>query len=53
MILMNEVLYEKVMERAGKSQMIIFVHSRRETAKTASMIREMATTKDELGKLLK
>ncbi len=30
MLLANEILYEKVIERAGKCQMIIFVHSRRE-----------------------
>lgn len=34
-LLMNEILYEKVIERAGKCQMIIFVHSRRETIKVA------------------
>jgi len=33
--LMNDICYEKVMESAGKSQTIIFVHSRKETAKTA------------------
>lgn len=42
MIMMNEILYEKVKERAGKYQMIIFVHSRRETVKTANAIKEMA-----------
>jgi pre-mRNA-splicing helicase BRR2 len=35
MLLANEIMYEKVIERAGKSQMIIFVHSRRETIKVA------------------
>ncbi len=35
MMLINEILYEKVMERAGKYPMIIFVHSRRDTIKTA------------------
>ena len=42
MMLMNEILYDKVIERAGKYQMIIFVHTRRETAKTANAIKEMA-----------
>ena len=32
---MNEILYEKVSERAGKFPTLIFVHSRRETVKTA------------------
>jgi len=47
-MLMNEILYEKIMERAGKFQMIIFVHSRRDTVKTAKAIKEMAFAKDEL-----
>ena len=38
-ILMNEVLYEKIMERAGKYNMIIFVHSRKETIKTANALK--------------
>lgn len=32
--LMNEITYEKVVEQAGKNQVLIFVHSRKETAKT-------------------
>lgn len=52
MLLMNEITYEKVMERAGKKQMIIFVHSRRETIRTAKAIKDMALSKDELGKFL-
>ena len=52
-MLMNEILYEKVMERAGKHQILIFVHSRKETAKTAKIIRDMALAKDELAKFLK
>ena len=42
MMLMNEILYDKVIERDGKYQMIIIVHTRRETAKTANAIKEMA-----------
>lgn len=53
LMLMNEILYEKVMERAGKFPMIIFVHSRRETVKTAQYIREMAYSRDELGKIVR
>ncbi|CDW82626.1 u5 small nuclear ribonucleoprotein 200 kda helicase [Stylonychia lemnae] len=48
MMLMNEVCYEKVMERAGKYQILVFVHSRKETARTAKIIRDMALAKDEL-----
>ena len=33
MKLMNEVCYEKVMDKAGKKQVLVFVHSRKETAK--------------------
>jgi pre-mRNA-splicing helicase BRR2 len=50
MLLMNEICYEKVSERAGKKQVIIFVHSRRETLRTAKAIKEMAEARDELGK---
>ena len=53
MILMNEICYQKVSERAGKHQMIIFVHSRKETARTAKVIRDMAVSKDEANKFLK
>lgn len=52
MLLMNEITYQKVLERAGKKQMIIFVHSRKETARTAKMIKEMALNKDEMNKFL-
>lgn len=52
MLLMNEITYEKVMERAGKKQMIIFVHSRRETIRTAKSVKDLALSKDELGKFL-
>ena len=53
MILMNEILYEKVQERAGKSQILIFVHSRKETVKTAKQLKEMAFSKDDLNKFVK
>jgi pre-mRNA-splicing helicase BRR2 len=53
MMLMNEICYEKVMERAGKYQILIFVHSRKETARTAKIIRDMALAKDELHKFLR
>lgn len=51
-LLMNEITYEKVSERLlqGK-QIIIFVHSRRETIRTAKNLIEMATTKGEAHKL--
>lgn len=39
---MNEILYEKVIERAGRHQIIVFTHSRKETARTAKVIRDIA-----------
>lgn len=53
MLLMKEILYQKVMERVGKQQMLIFVHSRRETAKTAREIRDQAFANDDLSRLMK
>ncbi|XP_059634391.1 DExH-box ATP-dependent RNA helicase DExH12-like [Cornus florida] len=51
--LMNDVCYEKVIAVAGKHQVLIFVHSRKETAKTARAIRDTALANDTLGKFLK
>ena len=48
--LMNDICYEKVMENAGQSQTIIFVHSRKETAKTAKAMRDTALENDQLAK---
>lgn len=28
---MNDIVYEKVMEHAGRNQLLVFVHSRKET----------------------
>ncbi|KAI1727001.1 sec63 brl domain-containing protein [Ditylenchus destructor] len=49
---MNEVVYDKVMEYAGKSQVLIFVHSRKETAKTAKAIRDACLERDTLSKFM-
>lgn len=49
---MNEVCYEKLMESAGKNQVLIFVHSRKETTKTASTLRDLAMQNDTLAKFL-
>ncbi|GMY20968.1 DExH-box ATP-dependent RNA helicase DExH12-like [Fagus crenata] len=51
--LMNDICYEKVMAVAGKHQILIFVHSRKETAKTARAIRDTALANDTLGRFLK
>ncbi|OLY81668.1 U5 small nuclear ribonucleoprotein 200 kDa helicase [Smittium mucronatum] len=40
--LMNEITFNKVSEQAGKNQVLVFVHARKETAKTATWLRDMA-----------
>ncbi|KAJ1680235.1 Pre-mRNA splicing [Spiromyces aspiralis] len=49
---MNEVVYEKVVAQAGKNQTLVFVHSRKETARTAQAIRDMALEKETIGQFL-
>lgn len=53
MLLLNEILYDKVMERVGTYQMIIFVHSRRDTVRTANSIKDTAYAKNELNRLMR
>lgn len=50
---MNEVCYEKVMDHAGKNQTLVFVHSRKETAKTAKYLRDRAVEKEEITQVVK
>ena len=50
--LMNEVTYDKVMEHAGKNQILIFTHSRKETAKTAKFLRDSAEAREALDVFL-
>lgn len=50
---MNDVVYDKIMELAGKSQVLVFVHSRKETAKTAKAIRDQCLEKDTLSAFMK
>ncbi|CAD6191493.1 unnamed protein product [Caenorhabditis auriculariae] len=50
---MNEVVYDKIMEHAGKSQVLVFVHSRKETAKTAKAIRDACLEKDSLSAFMR
>eukprot|EP00922_Rhytidocystis_sp_ex-Travisia-forbesii_P046831 GHVS01069806.1.p1 GENE.GHVS01069806.1~~GHVS01069806.1.p1 ORF type:complete len:2164 (-),score=326.56 GHVS01069806.1:2269-8760(-) len=49
---MNAITYEKVMENAGKNQVLVFVHSRKETIRTARALRDMAMENDALAKFL-
>ena len=53
--IMNDVCYTKVLEQVGqnKQQMLIFVHSRKETAKTAKYIRDKALEMDTIGQILR
>ncbi|ANQ06914.1 Uncharacterized protein PCOAH_00012540 [Plasmodium coatneyi] len=50
--LMNQVTYEKVLEEAGKNQILIFVHSRKETYRTAKMLIDKFLKSDNLNKFL-
>lgn len=52
-LLMNEICYQKILEQAGKNQVLVFVHSRKETARTAKALRDLAISKKELSKFLK
>ncbi|KAF9504269.1 hypothetical protein BS47DRAFT_1355400 [Hydnum rufescens UP504] len=49
----NEVCYEKVLDQAGKHQTLVFVHSRKETSKTAKFIRDMAMEKDTISQFVR
>ncbi|GAB65341.1 u5 small nuclear ribonucleoprotein-specific protein [Plasmodium cynomolgi strain B] len=50
--LMNQLTYEKVLEEAGKNQILIFVHSRKETYRTAKMLIDKFLKSDNLNKFL-
>lgn len=52
--LMNEIVYDKTIQNSsGQKQVLIFVHSRKETAKTAKMLLDMCIEKDTIGLFLK
>ncbi|ODV87149.1 hypothetical protein CANARDRAFT_174242 [[Candida] arabinofermentans NRRL YB-2248] len=51
---MNEICYEKVVENVSKGhQVIIFVHSRKETEKTAKWITEKLIENEKLAEIIK
>jgi pre-mRNA-splicing helicase BRR2 len=53
---MNEVCYDKVIEQLDQkeeNQVLVFTHSRKETAKTAKTLRDMALDKDTITRFLK
>ena len=51
--LMNQVCYEKVLQQAGKNQVLIFTHSRAETVKTAKALRDLAIENDTTAHFVK
>lgn len=53
---MNEVCYDKVMEQISarpENQVLIFAHSRKETAKTAKTVRDMALEHNTVAQLMR
>jgi pre-mRNA-splicing helicase BRR2 len=52
---MNDITYIKILEHVGKNdnQTIIFVHSRKETAKTARYVRDKALEEETIGQILR
>lgn len=54
--MMNEIVYEKIMEELEKNQdnqILVFCHSRKETAKTCRAVRDMAIAKGTIGRITK
>lgn len=52
--LQNEICYDKALDqRKNGNQMLIFVHSRAETGKTAKALRDMAVERDELSNFVR
>lgn len=52
--LQNEICYEKALvQRRNGNQMLIFVHSRAETGKTAKALRDIALERDELSNFVR
>ncbi|KAH8056972.1 hypothetical protein JL722_7195 [Aureococcus anophagefferens] len=51
--LMNQICYEKTLAQAGRNQVLIFVHSRAETAKTAAALRDMALSDDTISRFVR
>lgn len=49
----NSACYDKVLENCGKYQMIIFVHSRKDTFKTADYLIEKLKESENLDKIIK
>lgn len=50
---MNEACYDKILEAAGKYQVIVFVHSRKDTFRTAKWLRDKLLEENKLNLFLK
>jgi pre-mRNA-splicing helicase BRR2 len=54
--MMNEIVYEKLIEELElnqENQILVFCHSRKETAKTARAIRDLAISRETIGSILR
>ena len=47
--LSNEITYEKIVGQEDQNQVLVFVHSRKDTAKTAKALRDLALERNELN----
>ncbi|KAJ1958217.1 Pre-mRNA splicing [Linderina pennispora] len=50
---MDQVCYDKVKKHAQSSQVLVFVHSRKETVRTAQRLRDMAIEESQTGLFVK
>ena len=50
---MNEVCYEKVLDQVGKNQTLVFVHSWKETTKTAKLLRDTVVEKETITQFVR
>ncbi|KAG9313083.1 P-loop containing nucleoside triphosphate hydrolase protein [Chiua virens] len=50
---MNEARYETLLDQAGKNQTLVFVHSHKETAKTAKFIHDKAKEKETINQFIR
>ncbi|KAJ1904578.1 Pre-mRNA splicing, partial [Coemansia sp. IMI 209127] len=50
---MDQVCYDKIKRHGGQSQVLVFVHSRKETARTAQRLRDMAVEEGHIDMFVK
>ncbi|KAJ1995334.1 Pre-mRNA splicing [Coemansia sp. RSA 1358] len=50
---MDQVCYEKIKRHGGASQVLVFVHSRKETVRTAQRLRDMAVEEAQIDMFVK